>query len=253
VIFIATSVDHLGEETFVEPAGGGGCFFGKAKPVRVPPLATGAFSEEISGPYWVFKDSGCEVTLASVAGGKIPIDPKSQSEAYKTANDRRFLMDPVCMAGLDDSVPLDNADLLDYDIIFLPGGHGTCIDFPGALGRPISECHVHKRVIAAVCHGQCGLVEAVDAKGKPLVAGKKVCAFTNEEEQLVGLQDKVPFLLETRLKQLGCEFIAGVPFQENVVVDGNLVTGQNPKSSVKCAQEALAVYKRNQQNGCLIM
>jgi len=206
-----------------------------------PPHETGAWSEEITGPFYVFKDAGCEVTLASVQGGKIPIDQGSLSDSFKTENDTRFMADADAMALLENSTALSSLDLGSFDIIFLPGGHGTCVDFPVALGSVVTEAYAAGKVVAAVCHGPCGLVNAT-ASGEPLVQGKKVCAFTNAEEDQVGLSDKVPFLLESKLREQGCDFVLGDPWTETAVADGNLVTGQNPQSSVKCAQLALEAH-----------
>ena len=150
---------------------------------------TGAWSEEITGPYYVFKDAGCEVTIASVAGGKIPIDAGSLSGDFKTENDTRFEADEAAMAARDASKPLSEVDPTSFDILFLAGGHGTCTDFPDGAAAIVSSAFEAGKVVAAVCHGPMGLVNAT-VGGEPLVKGKKVCCFTDVEEGQVGLTDK---------------------------------------------------------------
>jgi len=200
--------------------------------------ATGAWSEEITGPFYVFKDAGCDVTLASVAGGTIPIDAGSLSDAFKTENDKRFESSGD-IAGLASSKPLSDIKADDLDILFLAGGHGTCVDFPDGCADLVTATYAAGKVVGAVCHGPMGLVNAKDGD-KPLVAGKTVAAFSDVEEGMVQLTEKVPFLLEAKMKELGAEYKTGEPWSENAVACGKLVTGQNPQSSVACAKLCLA-------------
>ena len=199
--------------------------------------STGAWSEEITGPYYVFTDAGCDVTLASISGGEIPIDAGSLSEQFKTANDARF-ESTGDVAKLKTSVALSTLSASAFDIIFLAGGHGTCVDFVDGASSVVTEAYAAGRVVGAVCHGPMGLVNAKDGD-QPLVAGKKVAAFSDAEEGMVGLTEKVPFLLEARLKELGAEYVGADAWAENAVLDGRLATGQNPMSSVKCAKLCL--------------
>jgi len=220
-----------------------GEFLTKGAPKRVVILTTssdsmgdhktGAWSEEITGPYYKFVDAGCEVTLASITGGAIPIDAGSLSETFKTANDTRFETSGD-IAKLQTSTPLAGIAVDKFDCIFLAGGHGTCVDFPGGAAEIVTKAYAAGKVVAAVCHGSMGFVKAMDGD-KPLVAGKKVAAFSDAEEGQVQLTEKVPFLLETKLKELGADYVPSDPWSENAVADGKLVTGQNPQSSVRCA------------------
>mmetsp|Transcript_3253 Transcript_3253/g.6346 ORF Transcript_3253/g.6346 Transcript_3253/m.6346 type:complete len:224 (+) Transcript_3253:70-741(+) len=200
--------------------------------------ATGAWSEEITGSYYTFADAGCAVTLYSVKGGKIPIDAGSLSDQFKTENDKRWESSGD-VAKLEASESLASIKADEIDCLFLAGGHGTCVDFDGGeVGAVVTEVFARGKVVGAVCHGPTGLVMAKDGD-KPLVAGKKVAAFSDVEEEQVGLTEKVPFLLEAKLKELGCEYVPGSPWSETAVRDGKLVTGQNPQSSVKAAKLCL--------------
>mmetsp|Transcript_20754 Transcript_20754/g.52915 ORF Transcript_20754/g.52915 Transcript_20754/m.52915 type:complete len:253 (-) Transcript_20754:273-1031(-) len=212
-VILATSADKLGDH------------------------ATGAWSEEITGPYYVFKDAGLDVTIASIDGGKIPIDAGSLSDTFKTENDKRFETSGD-IAQLEAAVPLSSVNVSDLDILFCSGGHGTCVDFPDKAGEAVTAAYAAGKVVGAVCHGPMALVKAMDGD-KPLVAGKKVAAFSDVEEGQVQLTEKVPFLLEVKMKELGAEYVPSDPWSENAVADGKLVTGQNPQSSVKCAKLCL--------------
>lgn len=209
--------------------------------------ATGFYFEELAAPYYAFVDAGHEVDIASIAGGKAAHDPSSleEEEAQRPDSVRRFLSDTVAMARLSRTLKIDAVDPAAYAAIFLPGGHGVMWDFPNnaALSQAVSRIFNAGGVVGAVCHGPAGLVDAQRADGKPLVSGLKVNSFTNAEEEAVALTKEVPFLLETRLRDLGGVFEAGENFTPKAVRDGRLVTGQNPMSSRLAADlvlEALA-------------
>ncbi|CAE8682390.1 unnamed protein product [Polarella glacialis] len=200
---------------------------------------TGAWSEEICGPYYVFKDAGCSVEVCSIAGGDIPIDKGSVTDQFKTENDKR--MESEGNFVLKGTPMLKDFDVTTYDIVFFAGGHGTCVDFPtDAVGAAVSKALAADKVVATVCHGSMALVHAKAADGTPLVKGKKIACFTDAEEAQVQLTEKVPFLLATKLKSLGAILEEGEPWSDTAVIDGKLVSGQNPQSSVKCARLALA-------------
>ena len=202
---------------------------------------TGLWLEELTTPYYVFRDAGAAVTLASIKGGPVPIDPAS-TRGDLPASAKRFLADPEAKRAFATTAPIGDVDISGYDAIFLPGGHGTMWDLPESRDLAVRLQHANEagKVIAAVCHGPAGLVGAKRADGSPLVAGKRVSAFTNEEEEAVGLTKAVPFLLETRLAQLGARIEKGPRFQPFAVRDGKLVTGQNPASSEKVAELVLS-------------
>lgn len=205
---------------------------------RMAGHVTGAWSEEITGPYYVFKDAGYEVSICSIAGGEVPIDAGSLSENFKTENDRR--MEGEQWKPLKGTKKLADMNPASYDIVFFAGGHGTCVDFPTeAVGNFVSQVLNAKKVVGAVCHGPMALVNAKTASGEPVVKGKKVAVFTDVEETQVDLATKVPFLLEKKMRELGAIVTAGAPWSTSAVADGKLVTGQNPQSSVAAAKLAL--------------
>lgn len=213
--------------------------------------ATGVWFEELATPYWTLADAGAEVTIVSIRGGAVPIDPRSQKPLGENdANVDRFLRSEAAMAKIGATPSVDTVDWREYDAIFLPGGHGTMWDLPesAALGKLLGEAFDAGRVVAAVCHGPAGLTGARTKTGAAIVAGKRVSAFTNAEEEAAGLTSVVPFLLETRLRELGGQYESGPDFQPFAVADGLLVTGQNPASSALVAQKLLdAVRARGKQ------
>lgn len=206
------------------------------------PRPTGVWFEEVATPYYAFVDAGAQVDLASIEGGKIPIDPRSQQAAGNNpASVDRFLTDPAAMAKLQGSLNIDQVSAGGYTAIFLPGGHGTMWDLPQSttLANLLSSAWAKGKVVSAVCHGPAGLINVRDTNGQPLVAGRRVSAFTNSEEDAAGLSTTVPFLLETRLRQLGAHYERGEDFQPFAVRDGKLITGQNPASSAEVARLVL--------------
>jgi putative intracellular protease/amidase len=196
---------------------------------------TGAWSEEITGPYYVFTEAGCEVYIASVQGGKVPIDQGSLSENFLTENDRRF-NEEGCLQFLDHAYAIGDVSPDAIDCVWLAGGHGTCMDFEASLAQFVTDAAALGRPVGAVCHGVIGLLSAIDQNGAPLLAGKQVTGFSNAEEEAVGLADKVPFLLQDRMMELGCSYSCGEPWTEYAIRDGKIITGQNPQSSVRTAQ-----------------
>ena len=183
-----------------------------------------------------------EVEVASVAGGRIPIDPHSLKDAGSNpASVERFLKDAAAMHRIEQSKPLSALSASAYDAVFLPGGHGTMWDLPynAALGSLLNAARKDGKVIAVVCHGPAGLIGAVDESGQPLVRGRRVSAFSNEEETMAGLSQTVPFALESTLRELGAKYESGPAFQPFAVRDDRLVTGQNPASSEEVARLTL--------------
>lgn len=209
--------------------------------------ATGLWVEELATPYWVFRDAGFEVDIVSMRGGKVPLDPRSMHEKNRPDPVQRFLDDAHVMSQLESTPALASVTADDYDAIFLPGGHGTMWDMPADahLARAIAQAYDDGRIVAAVCHGPAGFVGAVRADGKALVGARRLTAFTNAEEAAVGLSDAVPFLLESRLRELGAIFESAPPFESFVVQDGHLVTGQNPQSSQAVAQAVVVALTQS--------
>ncbi|TRD23303.1 type 1 glutamine amidotransferase domain-containing protein [Palleronia caenipelagi] len=199
---------------------------------------TGLWLEELAAPYYALKDGGHDVTVATLGGKTIPIDPNSdpeQNDAGEAAE--RFAKDADAMAILNAPAVLAEQDLATYDAVFVPGGHGVVWDLADSdeVADLLSRAWKADKIIASVCHGPGALV-GVEVDGAPLVRGKAVSAFTNSEEETTGLTGVVPFLLETRLRELGADLRKGPDFKPHAVRDGRLITGQNPQSSVKVAE-----------------
>lgn len=204
---------------------------------------TGFWLEELAVPWAVFVDAGAQVELASPEGGRPPADPKS--EGGTSAEVARFLDDPTARAQLADTRKLADVDPEAYDAIFVAGGHGVMWDLAGSpeAASLLSAAWEAGRVIAAVCHGPAALVDVRTADGKPLVAGRRVAGFSDEEERAVGLAEVVPFLLESSLAERGGRYERGPIWAPFAVRDGRLVTGQNPASSRRVAEEVLAALQ----------
>jgi putative intracellular protease/amidase len=208
---------------------------------------TGFYYEELATPYFALTDAGHDVHIASIKGGPGAHDPASlkADETARPASVQRFVNDAAAMAKLAATAAISDVKPADYHGVFLPGGHGTMYDFPqsATLAKAVGAIYNAGGIVGAVCHGPAGLVSVLRADGKPLVAGMKFSAFTDAEEHAVGLVASMPFLLETRLTELGGLFQGAPNFTAKAVRDGRLVTGQNPISSEAVATlyvEALA-------------
>jgi putative intracellular protease/amidase len=207
---------------------------------------TGFWLEEFAAPYYVFKDAGADITLASPKGGQPPLDPKSDAPDAQTDATRRFKADAESQRALAATAPLASVRLDEYDGVFYPGGHGPLWDLAEDANsiRTIETMFKAGKQVALVCHAPGALRNTKGADGKPLVNGRKVTGFTNTEEAAVQLTDVVPFLVEDALKQNGGNFSRGPDWQSHVVSDGNLITGQNPASSEAAARELLSRLRR---------
>ena len=203
---------------------------------------TGFWLEEFAAPYYVFADAGANVTLASPLGGQPPLDPKSDDEASQTEATHRFRQDGAAQRALASTRVLSTLTAADYDAVFYVGGHGPLWDLAedAASIALIETLFAAGKPVAAVCHAPGVLRRPRRADGQPLVAGTKVTGFSNSEEAAVGLTDIVPFLVEDELKRLGGEYSRVEDWQSYAIADGNLITGQNPASSVAVAQAVLA-------------
>lgn len=194
---------------------------------------TGFWLEELAAPYYRFKDAGIDLVLTSPKGGKPPLDPKSNEPANQTDETRRFEADPEAMDALAHTVRLDTVSVDDFDTVFYPGGHGPLWDLaedPTSV-RLIETTLRAGKPLALVCHAPGVLRHAVNPDGTPLVQGKKVTGFTNSEEEGVHLTEVVPFLVEDELVRLGGDYSKGQDWAPYVLLDGLLITGQNPASS----------------------
>ena len=206
---------------------------------------TGFWLEEFAAPYYVFKDAGADITLASPKGGQPPIDPKSDDPGAQTDATRRFQGDPAARAALASTLTLDQVKAEDFDAIFYPGGHGPLWDLAEDK-RSVALIEQFDRAgkpVGAVCHAPAVFRHTKGADGEPLVKGKEVTGFTNSEEEAVQLTKVVPFLVEDMLKANGGRFTRGEDWASYVVVAGRLVTGQNPASSDAAAEALLKMLK----------
>lgn len=196
---------------------------------------TGLWLEEVAVPYLEFRDHGFDVVLSSIKGGEAPIDERS-----KPTDEQAKLWSEVLIA-LEDTVPVSKLSSTDFDAIFLPGGHGAMFDMPSNrdLQTLLRDFARADKVIAAVCHGPAGLTGATLSDGTPLVAGKRLTAFTNEEEWAAELSGLMPFLLETKLREMGAKFISKPMWSDHVEQDGKVITGQNPQSSASIARAVI--------------
>jgi putative intracellular protease/amidase len=207
---------------------------------------TGFWLEEFAAPYYVFKDAGAEVTLASPKGGQPPLDPKSDAPDAQTEATHRFREDETAQAALASTLPLAEVKAADFDAVFYPGGHGPLWDLAEdqiSIGL-IEAFDRAGKPIAAVCHAPGVLRHVRGADGQSLVHGKQVTGFTNGEEEAVQLTQVVPFLVEDMLKLNGGVYSKAADFAPHVQTDGRLVTGQNPASSEPAAQALLKLLDR---------
>lgn len=202
---------------------------------------TGLWWSEFSEPYAIFRNAGFEVDVASIAGGPVPVDPRS-------GGDDRAKRDAEAWAVSRTTQPIGKMQLAPYAGIFLPGGHGTMWDFPDnpALAQLVGNAVDAGVPVGSVCHGPAGLLGARRKDGQPVVAARRVNGFTNAEESAAGMTGVVPFLLETRLRELGGRFENAGVFAAFAVRDGALITGQNPASSERAASLMLkAIAERS--------
>ena len=206
---------------------------------------TGFWLEEFAAPYYVFKDAGAEVVLASPKGGQPPLDPKSDEPDAQTEATRRFKRDPVAQAALAQTARLSGVSGQGFDVLFYPGGHGPLWDLADDTDSImlIESMAATGKTVAAVCHAPGVLRRAKAADGTPLVKGRKVTGFANTEEAAAQLTQVVPFLVEDMLKSNGGVYSKGPDWKSYVLIDGKLITGQNPASSAEAARAALAQLK----------
>lgn len=207
-------------------------------------IHTGMWLGEYTHFYDVLTKAGHTVELASVDGGTVPIDPVSlKTPVIQMGGTNKRYEDPEFMSQLDDTEAIDSVDLDAFDGIYLIGGHGTMFDFPT---EPVSAAVAHfadaGKIVSAVCHGPCGLLDVTLADGTKLLDGRRVTGYSWTEEKLARRTEEVPFSLEERLRAEAGEYTtAKVPMTKHVVVDGKLVTGQNPMSAAGVAEAILAL------------
>ena len=206
---------------------------------------TGFWLDEFAAPYYLLGDAGATITLASPKGGQPPMDPTSDAADAQTDDRRRFKGDAAARAALAATVKLVDLDLNAFDALFCRGGHGLLWD----LAEDAASIHLiayfasGNRPIAAVCHAPGMFRHPKGADGKPFVSGRRVTGFANTEEAAAGLTDVVPFLVQDMLVANGGVYSKGADWASHVVVDGTLVTGQNPASSKAAAEVLLTLLQ----------
>ncbi|KFC19100.1 type 1 glutamine amidotransferase domain-containing protein [Epilithonimonas lactis] len=218
VLFVLTSHDELGNTG----------------------LKTGFWTEELAAPYYALSDKGVEITLVSPKGGQPPIDPKSEDPSSQTDATRRMDNDEVLKNKLKNTHKLSEVKSEDFDAVFYPGGHGPLWDLAEDKVSQdlIVDFYTNGKPVAFVCHAP-GVLKDVKIDGEYLVKDKNVTGFTNTEEEAVQLTDVVPFLVEDMLKENGGLYSKIEDWNPYAIVDGRLITGQNPASSEKVAEELL--------------
>ncbi len=219
ILFVLTSHDELGDT-------------GKK---------TGFWVEEFASPYYTLLDEGANITLATPKGGAAPVDPQSEADDAQTEATERFYNDEETKQKINNTKRILEIDADDFDAVFYPGGHGPLWDLAedeesislieafNAQGKPVSF----------VCHAPAALKNVKGTDGDPLVNGKKVTGFSNDEEAAVGLTEVVPFLVEDMLVKNGADYNKAESWSPYAVEDGNLITGQNPASSELVAKKLL--------------
>ncbi len=226
-LIITTSHDTLGEN--IEDQNG---------------AETGVYPSEMTIPYYEFLDAKMQVDLASIKGGKIPLEPIGTRYPLTSHQDKRFFSDEEAMDKLNNSLKIDDVNFLDYDIIFISGGWGAAYDIATneILGQKITDAHAQNILIGTVCHGALGLRLAKEIDGKPLVEGKTITGATDKQIKELNIQI-TPYHPEEELRKQGANFVSSSRFRDffatYVAVDDNIVSGQNQNSSGETAQKLL--------------
>jgi putative intracellular protease/amidase len=209
---------------------------------------TGLWLEELAFPYYIFKDAGATMVLASPKGGPVPLDPKSESILASTPTIRRFQKDPEGISLLAHSLVLEDVKAENYDMVYVGGGHGALWDFPDnrVLQTLLNDFIRQDKIIGLVSHGVAALLALHNiSTGEPFMKGRWLTAFSNSEQQVVGLTAVVPFSLESRLVADGAIYGKGDDFRTHTVTDGKIITGQNPISSLDVSRKMLALLKES--------
>jgi putative intracellular protease/amidase len=196
---------------------------------------TGLWFEEFAVPYRLFRAQDYQITVASPKGGATPLDPHNVPQDLESVDTQTALQ------SLNKTVLLASIDTAHFDAVFFPGGHGAMYDLPhnASVMSMLRQFSEQDKIIAAVCHGPAALTGVTLSSGVSLVKGRNVTMFTNEEEHAVELASLMPFMLETKLRELGANVVAGTMWQDHTIVDGKLVTGQNPQSSSSVANSVV--------------
>lgn len=216
VLFIVTSHDKLGDTG----------------------INTGLWLEELATPYYLFREAGADISIASPKGGLVPLDPKSQSILIVTSSGKRFMMDPDARDFMGNSVLLEEVSAVDFDLVFVVGGHGAMWDFTDnrTLKQLLEDFNNSDKLIGSVGQGMAALLSLQDQQGGLIIKNKRLTTFSNSEEESSGLMNTVPFLLEAQVILLGALYSKAENYVSHIVADGNIITGQNPASSEAVAR-----------------
>lgn len=208
-----------------------------------PSHPTGLWLSELTHAWQVFDEHGFEQVIISPSGGRSPLEPRSLKFPNYDKTAKAWRADPARMALLEDTLSPDQIDSADYDAIYFTGGHAVMYDFPDSAGmqRITREIFEHGGIVSSVCHGYCGLLNTRLSDGTYLIAGRRLTGFAWREEELAKVDKLVPYNAEDEAKKRGALYEkAKLPFVSYVVVDGNLITGQNPGSAKATAQQVAA-------------
>lgn len=204
---------------------------------------TGWYLSEVTHIYYPLIEAGYHVDFASPQGGLAPLDESSRD--VSDPDNKRFLENTQVVTQLRNTLPIGNIDPKKYQIIHFAGGHGAMWDFHNsdALNRVTTAVYENGGIVSAVCHGSAALVNVKLSDGKYLVSGKDVSAFTDAEESEAGMTEVVPFLLESKLRERGARMHPAKNWQDQSIVSGRLVTGQNPQSGHSVAQKIVELAR----------
>jgi putative intracellular protease/amidase len=227
VLFVTTSHDQMGDTSAM----------------------TGVWLEELAAPYYIFKDAGAELIIASPKGGLVPLDPKSESIIVATQSTKRFLKDPEAMDFLSHSTLLEDIKADEFDVVFLPGGHGAMWDIAGSekVKELLEAFNRQNKPMGLLCQAVVALLLLKNEDGEPLIKGKKLTGASNGEEELARLTNILPFLPENQLLSLGALYTKGPDYASHVVVSDNIITGQNASSSKETARQILSLIQKNEE------
>lgn len=204
---------------------------------------TGFWVEEFAAPYYIFKDAGAQITLASPLGGQPPVDPKSELEDFQTAATKRFDADNEVQQLIANTETLSAVNADDFDAVFYPGGHGPLWDLTDNADsiNLLQNFIAQLKPVSAVCHATAALLNVKDTNGELFIKNKEITGFSNSEEDAVQLREVVPFMLEDEIVKRNALYQSGEDWHPFVIQDGLAITGQNPASSELAAQKLLAL------------
>ncbi len=208
---------------------------------------TGVWLEELAIPYYIFKEAGAVLTLASPQGGEIPLDPKSESILASTPTIRRFQKDLEAISDCAHSIPLDTLKAIDFDMVYVAGGHGALWDFPDNpnLKELLQDFDRQHKILGLVSQGVTALLGLQNNAGEDFVKGRNLTAFSDSEQQVAGLTAVVPFSLESKLVAAGAKYSKTLDYKPYTVTDNNLICGQNPISAREVSRGMLTLAKNN--------